>query len=362
MARIELRDLAHSFAVSPREPQDCALKTTNIVWEDGGAYALLGPPDCGNTTLLDLVSGLTSPSRGSVLFDDRDVTPLDATRRNIAQVFRVPVVYDTMTVAQNLGLPLRNRRIPTAAIQEKVAEIAEMLDLDECLHEKASSLSPDRKQKISMGRGLIRDDVAAILFDEPLAMIAPRMKGHVLRKLRQIHARFHHTMVYATRDQDEALTFADKVAVMQDGEVVQFGTPQELFEVPAHRFVGYFIGSPGMNFLPCRPDDEGLSVDDMRIALGGRWMAAARGHAGKRLELGVRPEFLRLETDTSSRGVPIQVLRIDDMGAYRIVTVGMGRHQLKVKVPEGIPFPPDLGHLVFDEERTFLYADQRLVA
>ena len=136
-----------------------------------------------------------------------------------------------------------------------------MLDLAPLLNRRAPRLTADQKQKISLGRGLVRDDVAAILFDEPLTVIDPHLKWLLRRKLKEVHARFRHTLVYVTHDQNEALTFAEKVVVMYEGEVVQLGTPQELFERPAHRFVGYFIGSPGMNFLPCRLDGDGVRID-----------------------------------------------------------------------------------------------------
>ena len=143
-----------------------------------------------------------------------------------------------------------------------------MLDLEPLMKRRAAGLTADQKQKISLGRGLVREDVAAILFDEPLTVIDPHLKWLLRRKLKEVHDRFRHTLVYVTHDQNEALTFAEKVVVMYEGEVVQLGTPQELFERPAHRFVGYFIGSPGMNFLPCRLDGDGVRIDGHRRRAG----------------------------------------------------------------------------------------------
>ncbi|MEZ5825327.1 MAG: ABC transporter ATP-binding protein [Geminicoccaceae bacterium] len=236
-----------------------------------------------------------------------------------------------------------------------------MLDLDHMLHKRARGLSADQKQKISMGRGLVRDDVAANLFDEPLTVIDPSLKWQVRRKLKQVHARFGHTLVYVTHDQNEALTFADKVVVMYEGEVVQLGTPQELFEAPAHRFVGWFIGSPGMNFLRCRLDHEGLNVEGTELTLVGRWAEQASRHPGATLEIGIRPDFLTLEPDDSREGVPVQMLKVEDLGNFRLATVGLGPHAVRVKIPDGTHLPPDLAHLVFEAKRTLLYADGKLV-
>src|SRR6202161_2717458 len=229
-----------------------ALQPIDHVWEQGRAYALLGPSGCGKTTLLNIISGLISPSQGRVLFDGRDVTQLPTEQRNIAQVFQFPVIYDTMTVAENLAFPLKNRRLPKPVINKRVAEIAEMLDLTADLSRRARGLTADAKQKISLGRGLVRSDVSAVLFDEPPTVIDPALKSALRCKLQAVRRALDLLMIYVTQDQTEALTFADKVVVMNDGRAVQIGTPAELFERPEHTFVGYFIGSPGRNFLRAR--------------------------------------------------------------------------------------------------------------
>ena len=249
MARIDLVDLAHSYAAG-EAPEAFALKPISMTWRQGGAYALLGPSGCGKTTLLNLISGIVRPTRGKILFDGVDITPLSTQKRNIAQVFQFPVIYDTMTVRQNLAFPLKNRGVPQAEIDARVAEIADLLDLTPYLWRKATRLTADAKQKISLGRGLVRSDVAAVLFDEPLTVIDPELKWQLRSKLKALHRALDLTMIYVTHDQTEALTFADTVVVMHDGRVVQSGTPAELFDKPAHTFVGYFIGSPGMNIVP----------------------------------------------------------------------------------------------------------------
>ncbi|MDP4822719.1 MAG: ABC transporter ATP-binding protein, partial [Aestuariivirgaceae bacterium] len=196
MARIDLSDLEHAYRPNPQKPSDWALKPMTHVWDDGGAYALLGPSGCGKTTLLNIISGLVTPSQGKVLFDGRDVTGLAVEKRNIAQVFQFPVVYDTMSVADNLAFPLRNRGMDERAVSSRVAEVAEMLDLTADLTRKASGLTADMKQKISLGRGLVRADVGAILFDEPLTVIDPHMKWQLRAQLKRVQERSGVTMIY----------------------------------------------------------------------------------------------------------------------------------------------------------------------
>jgi glycerol transport system ATP-binding protein len=213
------------------------------------------------------MSGLVTPSRGHVRFDGKDVTHATPQARNIAQVFQFPVIYDTMTVAENLAFPLRNRKMPEDQIKQRVGKIAEMLDLSGQLNHRAAGLAADAKQKISLGRGLVRPDVSAVLFDEPLTVIDPHLKWHLRRKLKQIHHELKLTLIYVTHDQVEALTFAEQVVVMTRGKVVQVGTAADLFERPSHTFVGHFIGSPGMNFLPAHVDLDKLTIFSQEIQL-----------------------------------------------------------------------------------------------
>ena len=211
MSEITLSKLAHSYFANPKGDADFALKEMDHVWQDGGAYALLGSSGCGKTTLLNIISGLVRPSHGRVLFGGKDVTDAPTAERNIAQVFQFPVVYDTMTLRENLAFPLRNRGKDAAYIAARVQHIAHMIGMEDRLDHKARGLTADAKQKISLGRGMVREDVNAILFDEPLTVIDPHMKWELRTQLKSLHREFGHTMIYVTHDQTEALTFADKV-------------------------------------------------------------------------------------------------------------------------------------------------------
>jgi glycerol transport system ATP-binding protein len=355
MAKITLERLRHSYASDPKTPQDYALKEINLDWRDGGAYALLGPSGCGKSTLLNIISGLLVPSEGRILFDDRDVTTLAPNERNIAQVFQFPVIYDTMSVYDNLAFPLRNRGVDEATVKTRVTRIAEMLEVTDMLGQRASGLSPDNKQKLSMGRGLVREDVNVVMFDEPLTVIDPHLKWKLRSKLKELHARVGATMIYVTHDQTEALTFADQVVVMQDGEIVQIGTPVELFDRPAHTFVGHFIGSPGMNILPCEMRDGLAMVAGRSVALEGP-VSPGEG----KTEIGVRPEFVRMTDPTAKDGIAAQVRKVTDVGRHSVLEAMIGAHRVNAILQGDAPVQGDTVHLAFEPRQTRLYRDGRI--
>jgi glycerol transport system ATP-binding protein len=253
MAEIRLEGVAHSYDGG----RTWALRPITMTWESRRAYALLGPSGCGKTTLLNIISGLVTPTEGRIWFGDREVTHVPTHERNIAQVFQFPVIYDGMSVYDNLAFPLRNRRYPKADVDARVRAVSRLLGLEDQLRRRSRTLDPGRQQIVSLGRGLVRSDVAAVLLDEPLTVIDPGLKWAMRSKLKEIHRDTGHTLIYVTHDQTEALTFADEVVVLQEGEVVQTGEPTDLFLEPAHEFVGHFIGSPGMNVLPAEVGADG---------------------------------------------------------------------------------------------------------
>ncbi|WP_180901484.1 ABC transporter ATP-binding protein [Martelella soudanensis] len=347
MAKITLENLAHSYLPNPTKEEDFALKELNHHWADGEAYALLGSSGCGKTTLLNIISGLLIPSQGRVLFDDKDITTAPTAERNIAQVFQFPVVYDTMTVRENLVFPLKNRGMDAAEIKRRVQRIGKMIDMEAELDRKARGLTADAKQKISLGRGMVREDVNALLFDEPLTVIDPHMKWELRTQLKTLHRDFGHTMIYVTHDQTEALTFADKVVVMYDGRVVQIGTPQELFERPQHTFVGYFIGSPGMNLFDAQLDGTRARIGETSVDLGGHY--EARG----KVQLGVRPEYIRLQTQ--GEGIPAKIKRVEDVGRHKIVRLEAPGGEISAVVPEHFAIAADTDRITFEQGSVNVY-------
>lgn len=348
MARITLDHIRHAYSAKAQAAGDYALKEVHHEWEDGGAYALLGPSGCGKTTLLNIISGLIRPSDGRIAFDGTDVTDLATEDRNIAQVFQFPVVYDTMSVYDNLAFPLRNRHVPEADVDRRVREILEMTDLAGMAKRRAYGLTADQKQKISLARGLVRSDVNAILFDEPLTVIDPHMKWVLRSQLKRLHRQSGFTMVYVTHDQTEALTFADKVVVMYDGQIVQIGTPAELFERPSHTFVGYFIGSPGMNVIPATLDGNRVKIGNEVLSLD----YTPKTNAGVKTELGIRPEFVRIGRE----GMPVTINRVEDIGRHKIVRATFAGQAIAIVVSEDADIPAE-ARVTFDPGAISIYAD-----
>jgi glycerol transport system ATP-binding protein len=243
---------------------------------------------------------------------------------------------------------LRNRGVDEETVRKRVLEVAEMNDLTAMLKQRASKLTADGKQKISLGRGLVRTDVNAILFDEPLTVIDPHLKFQLRSKLKELHQRVKRTMIYVTHDQTEALTFADQVMVMNFGQVLQIGTPVELFEEPKHTFVGHFIGSPGMNVLPCE-------IDNGSARIGGHKFNTANhlpSPSGK-TEIGIRPEFITFAKD----GLEAKIIKVSDIGRFNIIEADYAGNKLKLLVNEGEEIPSENARLAFDPANTRIYQD-----
>jgi len=276
MARITLDDISFRY---PGAGED-TLSALSLEIGDGEAHALLGASGAGKTTLLNLLSGLLTPTSGRLLFDGKDVSRLAGRERNVAQVFQFPVLYEGLSVADNLAFPLRMQGLGKAAIESRVRTICDELAISGLLEKRPGQLPLFEKQLVAVGKALVRADVSLVLLDEPLTAVEPRIKWRLRQSLRKVHDDLGITMVYVTHDQTEALTFADRVSILTRGGILQTGTPIEVYESPAHEFVGHFVGSPGMNFLP----------------------AAALGVAEAE-QLGFRPEWAELSATGRLRGV-----------------------------------------------------------
>ena len=246
MARITFEAVDFRY---PGAPGD-TLTGLHLDIADGEAHALLGASGAGKTTLLNLLSGLLSPTGGRVLFDGMDVSVLAGRDRHVAQVFQFPVLYEGLSVEDNLAFPLRSSGVTGPAALRRIGVICDELEISGIRGRKPAALSLFEKQLVAVGKALVRDDVNVVLLDEPLTAVEPRVKWRLRQTLRKVQEDLGVTMVYVTHDQTEALTFANRVSVLSRGGILQSGTPLEIYESPAHEFVGHFVGSPGMNFLP----------------------------------------------------------------------------------------------------------------
>ena len=357
MAKIDLSNISHSY--NPNDPNPVyALNPFSMTWENGNRYAILGPSGCGKTTMLNIVSGLVRPSAGRILFDDKDVTDLKTEDRNIAQVFQFPVIYNTMTVYENLAFPLKCRDFSKSKTDERVNSVAETLNLKSFLNSSARKLTADQKQLISLGRGLVREDVAAVLMDEPLTVIDPDLKFKLRRKLKEINEEFKTTLVYVTHDQNEAMTFADNIIVMSEGEVVQAGTPKELFERPNTTFVGYFIGSPAMNLFETKASsDDSVKINDTLIKTN----TNLKKLKDKRIKLGIRSEFIKIADNQTENLLSVEVEKVEDLGNYKLLTAKMGKLTIKSKINRETEVASSNVKLHIPAEKCCVYENEKLI-
>ena len=357
MAKIDLSKISHTY--NPEETNPVyALNPFSMTWENGKRYAILGPSGCGKTTMLNIVSGLVRPTNGRVLFDDKDITELKTENRNIAQVFQFPVIYNTMTVYDNLAFPLKCRDFSKEKIDERVKSVADTLKLISFLNSPARKLTADQKQLISLGRGLVRENVAAVLMDEPLTVIDPDLKFRLRRNLKEINEQYKTTLVYVTHDQNEAMTFADNIIVMDQGEIVQVGLPKDLFERPKTTFVGYFIGSPAMNLLDSNiSSDYEIKLDNYKIKTNTNLSKLKSDE----IKLGIRSEFIQIAKGQAENVIKTSIKKIEDFGNFKLLTTQIGKFTIKTKVRREVEIPSENIELFFPADKCCIYSENKLI-
>jgi glycerol transport system ATP-binding protein len=263
VARIRLEDVGFTYPGA----EAATLAPLSMDIAHGEAFALLGASGAGKTTLLNLLSGILQPTQGRIYFDDVEVTGLPGRARHLAQVFQFPVLYQSMTVRENLAFPLTTRgsRMRRGDVEARVKAVADELNIEDILNRSANRISLFEKQLVAIGRALVRPDVSMVLLDEPLTAVEPSVKWRLRQTLKQAQQELGVTMIYVTHDQTEALTFAERVAVLANGNILQTGTPDDVYQNPAHEFVGHFLGSPGMNFLDVDELPETLQQSVKRL-------------------------------------------------------------------------------------------------
>jgi len=264
-----------------------AVLDVDLEIEDGEFFVLVGPSGCGKSTLLNLIVGLESATQGDVFVDGERVTGVDPRKRNMAMVFQSYAIYPHLTVRENLAFPLKIAGIPPDQRARRVAEAARVLELDELLDRRPATLSGGQRQRVSMGRAMVRDPVAFLL-DEPLSNLDARLRGQMRTEIARLHRRLRTTTVYVTHDQTEALTLADRLAVLHAGKIQQVGTPREVYRAPANRFVATFLGAPPMNLL-----HGARNAGDLVLPCGRVPWPSTLPDGVAAVDTGVRPEDLR---------------------------------------------------------------------
>jgi multiple sugar transport system ATP-binding protein len=325
MAAVELRGVEKSF------DGHAILKALSLQVADGELLVVVGPSGCGKSTLLRVIAGLEEPSAGEVWIGGRRVDGLPPRERDLAMVFQSYALYPHMTVRENLAFGLEARKTPRDEVKERVAEAAQMLGIEGLLSRYPRQLSGGQRQRVAMGRALVRRP-QAFLFDEPLSNLDAALRGEVRVELKRLHGQLRATMIYVTHDQVEAMTLADRIALLRAGELVQLGAPGDLYERPLNRFVAGFLGSPPMNFLRARVEGGAAVGEGFRLPAA----AAAEGRA---VEVGVRPQDL-------SRGGPGAVIEarvdvVEPLGSEAHVHCRVGASALVASLP-----PQDARELV----------------
>jgi multiple sugar transport system ATP-binding protein len=324
---IEVKDLTLNFgAVS-------VLKTLNLDVAEGEFVVLLGPSGCGKSTLLNCLAGLLDITDGQIFIKGRNVTWAEPSDRGIGMVFQSYALYPQMTVRGNMSFGLKNARVPQAEIDQRVARAAEILQIEPLLDRKPAALSGGQRQRVAIGRALVRD-VDVFLFDEPLSNLDAKLRSELRVEIKRLHSRLKNTMVYVTHDQIEALTLADRIAVMRGGIIQQLAAPQEIYNRPSNLFVAGFIGSPSMNFL------HGSTVQGGRAFQFGQTKLDLAGYEGgavlerSKAILGLRPEHLTIQdAPDPGRTIPATVEIDEPMGADSLVWLVAHGAQMSVRVP-----------------------------
>ena len=357
MATLELRNVNKTYGSGLPD----TLKDIQLSIRDGEFLILVGPSGCGKSTLMNCIAGLEQITAGAILIDEQDVSGMSPKDRDIAMVFQSYALYPTMSVRENIEFGLKIRKLPQTAIDEEVARVAKLLQIEHLLARKPAQLSGGQQQRVAMGRALARRP-KIYLFDEPLSNLDAKLRVEMRTEMKLMHQRLKTTTVYVTHDQIEAMTLGDKVAVMKDGIIQQFGTPQQIYNDPANQFVASFIGSPPMNFIPvrlARQDGRLLALLDSgqarcELPLGG----AADALEGREIILGIRPEQIALGA-ADGNGLPAiraEVQVTEPTGPDLLVFVTLNQTKVCCRLaPDVACRVGDTLNLQFDPARVLLF-------
>ena len=324
MAKLELIGVTKAYG------DTVAVNDLSLTIEDNEFFCIFGPPISGKTTILRLLLGLEMPSDGEVRIAGEPVGTRLPAERNLAMVFQNLALFPHMTAGENLAFPLVERKLPRAEQETRVAEVAEKLHIGPLLNKLPAHLSGGERQRVAIGRALVRDS-NALLMDEPISALDARLREEMRVELKRLQRELHRTLVYVTHDQEEAMSIADRLCVMRSGEAAQVGRPQEIYNLPANRYVAEVIGSPPMNFISGTVDRStgtfAAAGIDLSVAFA---IAGAASAAG---DLGVRPEDVRIFRDRpSTPAIAATIFEVAPLGAYSVVDVSTGDSLLRVQV------------------------------
>jgi multiple sugar transport system ATP-binding protein len=354
MAHVSVRKLGVSFG------HLTVLRDLDLDVQEGEFIVLLGPSGCGKSTLLNAIAGLLDIDAGQVWIAGRNVTWKEPADRGIGMVFQSYALYPRMTAEKNLTFGLRVAGVPKDEIARRVDKAAALLQIKPLLQRRPAELSGGQRQRVAIGRALVRD-VDVFLFDEPLSNLDAKLRTELRVEIKKLHMQLGSTMIYVTHDQIEALTLADRVAVMNGGVIQQLASPKELYQRPVNRFVAGFVGSPAMNFIGGRLETSDgapaiVGSDGVRIGLAG-YPFAGKPDDGRPAVLGVRPEQIHLgDPSPGATSLPLRLTVIEPMGADSLLWGEIGHDTVSIRASsEETHAPGDRLHACFDPKRVSLF-------
>lgn len=307
------------------------LNNLNLEIGEGEFLVLLGSSGCGKSTLLNVIAGLLEPSAGQVFIHEENVTWKEPSARGIGMVFQSYALYPQMTVEGNLSFGLKNAKMPKDEIAKRVANAAKILQIEPLLKRKPAALSGGQRQRVAIGRALVRD-ADVYLFDEPLSNLDAKLRTDLRVEIKRLHQKLGNTMIYVTHDQIEAMTLADRIAIMKSGKIMQLGSPDEIYNRPQNIYVADFIGSPSMNFIEGRVETQNFLYHDARIPLSG--YEFLDGQFEGEAIIGIRPEHIITGELVKNAPVQTEVLVeiIEPMGSDTLVYAMMGEKNIRIRM------------------------------
>lgn len=331
MSSVQLQNLHKNFGPVH------VVKDVNLNLPSGSLTVFLGPSGCGKTTTLRMLAGLESVSSGRILIGNNEVTDLDPKDRNVAMVFQNYALYPHMTVAENMAFGLKMRRVDPAEIEKRIKTASELLGLASLLQRRPRQLSGGQMQRVALGRALVRD-AEVFLLDEPLSNLDAKLRVQMREEIFKLQRRIGKSMVYVTHDQVEAMTLADQIAIMRDGQVQQIGSPLEIFDRPVNQYVATFVGTPEMNILSVKKQGDDLIAPGLEITALSVLPAFAQGTS---LNLGIRPDHVQLALDSASANARLDVDVCEQLGTTTLLSGRIGDQGFRALVPRTHARPGD---------------------
>ena len=358
MVEIFLDNVTHIYGKDVK-----ALDNMNLKIDNGSLISLLGPSGCGKTTAMRIIAGLLKPTSGRIYFDNVDVTERSSQARNVAMVFQFIVIYDR-TVFANLEFPLKVRKIPKEERVKKVKYAAELMGITGVLNEQARRLDPGTRQKVALARAFVREPTVFLL-DEPLTNVDPQTRLELRKMIKELQKNLHQTMIYVTHDQAEALTLSEKIGVMKDGRMVQYDTPEVLYDKPKDTFVAWFIGNPGMQFFNAslRQTKSVSVLDTGEFSVDISQAAGQMVRHGTEFKMGIRPENVQVSSEKKADWISTQCTMVERLGNMYILTLNKGKLEIKAKLRHTDLKEGDAAWVQFpsDKVRTYSKAGELII-